>query len=379
LGLKMPEQLRKCCESKLKEEDKPVVFITHMEHHSNQTSWLETLTDVVIIEPDENLSTSPENLRKELEKYKTRKFKFGSFSGGSNVTGLTPDYYKLAEIMHEFGGWTFVDFAASAPYVNINMHPENKNQRLDAIFFSPHKALGGPGSSGVMIFNKELYKNNIPDQPGGGTVVWTNRWNEYAYVCDIEAREDGGTPAFLQTIRAALALRLKEKMGVEKIAAREHELLEITFREFEKIPKLHLLAANQKDRFGVISFYIEGVHHNLIVKLLNDRFGIQMRGGCSCAGTYGHFLLHVNKKDSDRITDKINQGDLTEKPGWVRMSIHQTMSNNELFFIINAINQIVENIENWKADYNFDKTSGEFFNKNITRRKSEDFTNWFEL
>ena len=281
--------------------------------------------------------------------------------------------------MHKHGGYSFIDFAASAPYVKIDMHPENPNQRLDAIFFSPHKALGGPGSSGVLIFNKELYHNTVPDLPGGGTVRWTNRWNEYAYLDDIEAREDGGTPAFLQTIRVALSLKLKEKMGVENIMNREHELIKIAFTEFDKIPKLHLLADKNRDRLGVFSFYAENIHHNLIVKLLNDRFGIQVRGGCSCAGTYGHFLLHVTIEESHRITKKIDKGDLSEKPGWVRMSIHPTMTNDELYFIIDSIKQTIENIKEWEKDYIFDISVGEFFHKDIKDRKLSHLETWYEF
>jgi selenocysteine lyase/cysteine desulfurase len=388
LGLKVPERTHGFCKlstDKIRScitnlgEERPVVFITHMEHHSNHTSWLETIAEVVIIPPDENLLVNPENLRLELEKYKNRKTKIGSFSAASNVTGIKPDYYELAKIMHEHGGICFIDFAASAPYEVIDMHPQDDPMKsLDAIFFSPHKFLGGPGSSGVLIFNDSLYHNKTPDQPGGGTVTWTNRWGEYSYINDIEIREDGGTPAFLQTIRAALSLKLKEKMGCENIHNREKELLKIVFEEFSKIKQLKILAGNVQDRIGAVSFYIENIHHNLIVKLLNDRFGIQMRGGCSCAGTYGHFLLNVDIETSHAITCQINQGDLTEKPGWVRMSIHPTMTNQEIYFIIDALNQLVKNIDIWKKDFVFSKESGEWYHKKFNK-KEEDILSWFEI
>jgi selenocysteine lyase/cysteine desulfurase len=231
----------------------------------------------------------------------------------------------------------------------------------------------------VLIFNKNLYHNTVPDQPGGGTVVWTNRWNEYSYICDIETREDGGTPAYLQAIRAALAVRLKEEMGVKNILEREKYLNQIVFREFAKIPHLHILAENITERFGVFSFYIDNVHHNLVVRLLNDRFGIQVRGGCSCAGTYGHYLLHVDKEKSHRITEKILHGDLSEKPGWVRLSVHPTMTDAELYFTIDAVKQIVENIDLWAKDYVFDKSAGEFFHKDYPRLEPGNFRTWFEF
>ncbi len=380
LGLKIPERARKMCEvCEMPQNEKPVVFITHLEHHSNHTSWLETIAEVVIIEPDENLMVVPDNLRKIIGKYKDRKYKFGSFSACSNVTGVMPPIHELAKIMHQNGGYCFADYAASAPYVDINMHPADPLEQLDAVLFSPHKALGGPGSAGVLIFNKELYCNNSPDNPGGGTVSWTNRWGEFDYVSDIEAREDGGTPSFLQTMRAALTLKLKEDMGTENIHNREKELLEVVFERFQKIPGLKILSGQHQDRLGVVSFYVEGIHHNLIVKLLNDRFGVQVRGGCSCAGTYGHFLLNVDIDTSHMITDKINSGDLSLKPGWVRLSVHPTMTDAELETICSALEQIVENIKEWGEEYYFDKKVGEFFHKEYPRKTEQDFKSWYEF
>ncbi len=388
LGLKIPEQAKNYCRFangefyKCKNGDdknRPVVFLTHIEHHSNHTSWLETIADVVVLQPDEDLKVSPAVLRKEIEKYRERPLLIGSFSACSNVTGYIPPFYELAEIMHEYNGYCFVDFAASAPYIDIDMHPQNRNQYLDAIFFSPHKFLGGPGSPGVLIFNRKLYNNVTPDNPGGGTVAWTNRWGGHSYVTDIEIKEDGGTPGFLQAFRAALAVRLKEKMGIKNISAREEKLVEIAFRELPKVPGLHILADNIKKRLGVFSFYIENVHHNLITRILNDRFGIQVRGGCSCAGTYGHFLLNVDYAFSKEITDRIDAGDLSLKPGWVRLSLHPTMTEDELIYIINSIRQISENASSWGADYIYDKKTNEFYHKDHPELKSEDFRPWFNL
>ncbi len=205
----------------LKERERPVIFITHMEHHSNHTSWYATIADVEIIRPTNDLLIDLNDLEEKLKKYKDRKFKIASVTACSNVTGIRTPYYEIAKLMHQYGGLCFVDFAASAPYDEINMHPDDPYAKLDAIFFSPHKFLGGPGSTGILVFDREMYHNPIPDQPGGGTVDWTNPWGEYKFVDDIEVREDGGTPAFLQTIKAALAIKLKEQMGVEKIHQRE--------------------------------------------------------------------------------------------------------------------------------------------------------------
>lgn len=359
--------------------EKPVVFVTHMEHHSNHTSWYETNADVVILPPADDLTVSPENLRIELEKYKNRKTKIGSFTACSNVSGVFTPYHELAKIMHKYSGICIIDFAASAPYVDINMHPDDKMAYLDAITFSPHKFLGGPGTSGVLIFNTKLYNTDCPDTPGGGTVDWTNRWGEYKYVDSIEAREDGGTPGFLQAIRTALAIELKNKMGTENIRKREEQLLEKAFPKLRQIPNLHILADNIENRLGVISFYIDDVHFNLVVKLLSDRYGIQMRGGCACAGTYGHYLLNIQYEHSRQITDMINKGDFSTKPGWARLSLHPTMTDEELDFIIEAIDEIAKNAGEWGNDYNYNKFNNEYTHKNLKHKHADLVKLWFDL
>jgi selenocysteine lyase/cysteine desulfurase len=360
-------------------EDKPVVFLTHMEHHSNQTSWYETIADVVVLEPDRELLIDLDELRRQLEKYRKREFKIGAFTACSNVTGIETPYHELARIMHENGGLCFIDFAASAPYVEIDMHPADPMKKLDAIYLSPHKFLGGPGSSGVLVFDKSMYKSSAPDNPGGGTVDWTNPWGSYKYVDDIEVREDGGTPGFLQAIRAALAFELKKKMGVENISLREQEMVALAFAKLRQVPGIHILAENVEDRLGVISFYHDKIHFNLLVKLLSDRFGIQVRGGCVCAGTYGHFLLEVSYEKSKEITDKINHGDLSEKPGWVRWSLHPTTTDDEIHYFISSLEAIIANISEWEQDYVYLKNVNEFIHKDQQKDPAELFKQWFAV
>jgi len=376
LGLKLPEKFQNSLT--VPEAERPVVFLTHMEHHSNQTTWLETIADVVLLEPTEDLFVDTRQLRKELRKYADRKLKIGSFTACSNVTGVGTPYYELAEIMHEHGGYCFVDFAASAPYVQIDMHPENKARKLDAIFFSPHKFLGGPGSSGVLVFDKALYKNRIPDNPGGGTVKWTNPWGGHSFFESIEAREDGGTPGFLQTIRTALSIALKEKMGIEQIRQRENELTRKCFEELPKIKGLHVFAPEVRYRLGVFSFYVEHLHYNLVVQLLNDHYGIQVRGGCSCAGTYGHILLEVSQERSRHITDQIEHGNLKDKPGWVRLSLHPTMTDGELDLILDALREIAEHGAEMAKAYDYDSVSNTFHHKSESNQRPE-LGQWFEI
>ena len=357
LGLKIHESFKESIN--ISEEEKPIIFITHMEHHSNQTSWIETIGDVVVVPPDEKGLVSIENFQTTIKQYANRKIKIAAITSCSNVTGIMTPYMDIAQLIHKFNGFCFVDFACSAPYVSINMHPDDNSERyLDAVYFSPHKFLGGPGTTGILIFNKKLYLNTIPDNPGGGTVDWTNPWGEHKYVEDIEAREDGGTPAFLQTIKAAMCMQLKEEMGVENIQKREGEILDIIWESLNDIPNLHILAEEHKERLGIISFYIDNLHYNLGVKMLNDRFGIQTRGGCSCAGTYGHYLLGVTPEYSKKITSLINIGNCSSKPGWIRLSIHPTHSNEEIKYMMEALKQLTENYQDWEGEYNIDYISG---------------------
>lgn len=375
IGLKIHEKFQD--KIKIAPEDRPVVFITHMEHHSNQTSWLETTAEVIIIQANKDGLVDLDHFAKLLEQYKHRKLLIAAITSCSNVTGVFTPYHKMAGMIHRYGGYCFVDFACSAPYIDIDMHPENPEEYLDAIYFSPHKFLGGPGSSGILIFNQKLYSNRVPDNPGGGTVDWTNPWGEHKYHDEIEAREDGGTPAFLQTIRVAMCMQLKEAMGVEKILQREHELLAIIWQRMDAIPNIRILANHLRDRLGVISFYIEGCHFNLAVKLLNDRYGVQVRGGCSCAGTYGHYLLEVSYELSKKLTDEISHGILTNKPGWIRMSIHPTMTDAEVRYIMDAIKAVAQNFEKWKEDYIYDPCSNEFRHKNEPGFESSLVKDWF--
>ncbi|MFB9080762.1 aminotransferase class V-fold PLP-dependent enzyme [Flavobacterium procerum] len=361
------------------ESDKPVVFITHMEHHSNQVPWYEVNADVVILPADENNLVDPEILSEEIKKYKDRSLKIGSFTACSNVTGIITPYHELAKIMHQNDGLCFVDFAASAPYVKIDMHPENTEEYLDAIFFSPHKFLGGPGTCGVLVFNEKLYQSDFPDNPGGGNVKWTNPLGNYCYSDVIEVREDGGTPGFLQVMRAALTLQLKDKMSVEKIAKREKELLDLCFSKLQKIQGLSVLGDLKSERIGCVSFVIEDIHYNLIVRLLNDRFGIQVRGGWSCASTYAHYLFNIDEKRSRAITSELLQKNQTNKPGWVRLSLHPIMTNNELEFICDAIEQITLHYKKWKKEYTYNAATNEFESIQINETIKEDVQEWFNL
>ncbi len=360
-------------------ELKPIVFVSHMEHHSNQTSWLETIADVEIIPNDENGNINLADLEQLLKQYTKRKNKIAAITGCSNVTGIQTPYHKVAQLVHQYNGLCFVDFACSAPYVSINMHPQMERGHLDAIFFSPHKFLGGQGTPGVLIFNKNLYHNIIPDQPGGGTVTYTNPWKYHEYITDIEHREDGGTPPFLQGIKAALAVKLKEEMGVENMLKREEEILKIIFDRLPKVHGIEIMEGQNQHRLGVISFLIKSTHFNLVVKLLNDRYGVQTRGGCACAGTYGHMLLRVDELHSNEILNEIHKGDLSCKPGWIRMSIHPIMTNEEITFMLDAIEQVAIHYTEWKNDYMYEPDTNEYHHQSFKDEINARVDEWFNL
>jgi selenocysteine lyase/cysteine desulfurase len=377
LGLRIHERFQD--QVALSADERPVVFTTHMEHHSNHTSWIESLAEVRLIRATADGLVDLDHLAALLEEYRTHKLKIAAVTSCSNVTGILTPYHAIAGLMHRAGGLCFVDFAASAPYIAMDMHPAGRpDEYLDAIYFSPHKFLGGPGTSGVLVFNKKLYANRIPDNPGGGTVDWTNPWGGRKYLNDVEAREDGGTPGFTQAMRIALCVRLKEAMGVENILAREHELIELVWDRLTAIPGLRVLADQHRQRLGIISFYIDGLHYNLAVRLLNDRYGIQMRGGCSCAGAYGHYLLHVSREQSKAITDRIDVGDKSEKPGWVRLSLHPTMTNAEAEIVVEALTELAAHHREWAADYTYSPHTNEFTHQVETGAIGRRVHEWFD-
>ncbi|MFK4437971.1 aminotransferase class V-fold PLP-dependent enzyme [Paenibacillus sp. RC21] len=375
LGLKIHEKLKH--HYPIAEKERPVIFVTHMEHHSNHISWAETIGDVVCIPPGPGGTVDPANLERLLLQFRRRPIKIGAFTACSNVTGFEPPIYQLSRKMHEHGGVCFIDFSANAPYAEINMHPTEPLERLDAIVFSPHKFLGGPGTSGVLIMDPKLSLNHAPDQPGGGTVSWTNPWGGYEYKDNIEAREDGGTPAFLQAIRTALCIQLKEQMGQNRILEREKELTSSLLKGLKGIPHLHVLGGRSQERLGIVSFVVDHIHYNLIVKLLNDRFGIQVRGGCSCAGTYGHYLLGIDQQTSNEMSDLIHAGDLSRKPGWVRLSLHPMMTNQEVSYLTSSIRAVVGNIIAWQKDYTYQPESNEW--RYRYEHKKIDVSKWFNF
>lgn len=320
-------------------EQRPLIYVTHMEHHSNQTLWLESLAEVRVIPANSDGTVSLAWLANDLDSLPASRPRYASVTAASNVTGIIAPYRQIARLMHQAGGYCWVDFACAAPYVEIDMHPL-KEEPLDAVFFSPHKFLGGPGASGVLVFNRELYANRVPDIAGGGTVVWTNPWGEHRFIDDIEQRESGGTPGILQGIKAGLVMQLKNQMGVAAMIGREAQLNAYFIAGLDRIAGVHLLAGDQRQRLSVFSIMIDGLHYEQAVRRLSHDYGIEARGGCSCAGTYGHYLLDIDRQISRNITERMELGDMDAKPGWVRLSFHPMNTTADLDRVLAAVTEL---------------------------------------
>ena len=342
--------------------DRPVVFIGPFEHHSNELPWRESIADVVRIEEDADGHIDLTQLEQALKDHRDRPLKIGSFSAASNVTGIITDTRAVARLLHDHGALSFWDFAAAAPYVSIDMTPEDDPAAYkDAVFFSPHKMIGGPGTPGVLVARKELFTNQVPAVPGGGTVAFVNP-NEHRYVDDIETREEGGTPAIIESIRAGLVFQLKHAVGSERIRDLEDSFITRAIASWSANPNIKLLGNPDAERLSIVSFVIRHgdryLHHNFVVALLNDLFGIQSRGGCSCAGPYGHRLLDIDLETSGEFEREITRGCEGIKPGWVRVNFNYFISELVFDFIVDAVHLIAS--EGWRLlpYYEFEAASG---------------------
>ena len=364
LGLRIPCKLDRQyhLSDHIPPSERPVVFIGPFEHHSNELPWRESIADVVRIEEDADGHIDLTQLKRALEEYCDRPLKIGSFSAASNVTGIITDTRAVARLLHEHDALSFWDFAAAAPYVSIDMSPEDDLAAYkDAVFFSPHKMIGGPGTPGVLIARNELFTNQVPAVPGGGTVAFVNP-NEHRYVDDIETREEGGTPAIVESIRAGLVFQLKHAVGSERIRDLEESFITRAIASWSTNPNIKLLGNPEAPRLSIVSFVIRHgdryLHHNFVVALLNDLFGIQSRGGCSCAGPYGHRLLDIDLETSTEFEREITRGCEGIKPGWVRVNFNYFISELVFDFIVEAVHLIAN--EGWRLlpYYRFEAASG---------------------
>ncbi len=367
MGLRIPSVLEDefHLSDQIPADRRPVVFIGPYEHHSNELPWRESIADVVPIPADANGHIDLALLEAELERYADRPLRIGSFSAASNVTGILSDTAAISTLLHRHGALSFWDFAAAAPYIAIEMYGPDAEDPLcykDAVFLSPHKLIGGPSTPGVLVVRRELLTNRVPDVPGGGTVTYVNS-ADHQYLSDPAQREEGGSPAIVEAIRAGLVFQLKDAVGVDVIRAHETAYLQRAVERWQAEPAIEILGNLAAERLSIVSFVVHTpsgkyLHHNYVVALLNDLFGIQSRGGCSCAGPYGHLLLGIDLDRSHEFEREITRGCEGIKPGWVRVNFNYFLSEAVVDYVIDAVRLVAR--DGWRLLdlYDFDAARG---------------------
>jgi selenocysteine lyase/cysteine desulfurase len=354
-------------------DERPVILIGPYEHHSNELPWRESIADVIVIGEDADGRIDLARLEAALRETEGRRLRIGSFSAASNVTGILSDTRAISILLHRHGALSFWDFAAAGPYVEIEMDPrrpapvggppdgEADLDYKDAIVVSPHKFIGGPGTPGVLVARRELFRNRVPTSPGGGTVAYVNPL-EHVYLDDPEHREEGGTPAIVESIRAGLVFALKEAVGVETIRRREEDFIDRAIASWSAEPGIGILGNPELPRLSIVSFTVRHdgryLHHNFVVAVLNDLFGIQSRGGCSCAGPYGHRLLGIDIETSHAFEREISRGCEGIKPGWVRVNFNYFISEAVFSYITEAVAMVAR--DGWRLLpwYRFEPATG---------------------
>jgi selenocysteine lyase/cysteine desulfurase len=363
LGIRIPDELdvKYGMRDLVPPDERPVVFIGPYEHHSNELPWRESIADVVVVPEDADGHVDMVALEEALQRYADRPLKIGSFSAASNVTGILTDTAAISALLHLHGALSFWDFAAAGPYVDIDMNSDGLAYK-DAVFLSPHKFVGGPGTPGVLAVRRDLLRNRVPTVPGGGTVDYVNAY-EHHYLSDPAHREEGGTPAIVESIRAGLVFQIKQAVGTEVIREQEERFRRIAVDTWAANPAIQVLGNPRADRLSILSFVVRRphgryLHHNYVVALLNDLFGIQSRGGCSCAGPYGHRLLGIDLDRSHRFEQEIVAGCEGIKPGWVRVSFNYFQSETVCRYVVDAVDLVATH--GWKLlrDYRFDPYAG---------------------
>lgn len=378
LNLRIPAELNKKYDfiKSIPREQRPVVFIGPYEHHSNELPWRESIAEVVTIDENSDGQIDLKHLEAELQRYQDRPLKIGSFSAASNVTGIGSKTRDTAKLLHRYGALSFWDFAAAGPYVQIEMNMQDDSSYghlayKDAIFISVHKFIGGPGTPGVLVAKRKLFTNAVPSVPGGGTVSYVNSKEHRYHSCPIH-REEGGTPDILGAIRAGMVFQLKDSVGYESIRHFEESYIKRAIASWSANPNIQILGNPNAWRLSIVSFMIrykkQYLHHNFVVALLNDLFGIQARGGCSCAGPYGHRLLGIDLTTSHAFEQEVLKGCEGIKPGWARVNFNYFISEEVFSFLLQAVHLIAEH--GWKLLplYQFDPLSGQWKHKKSARK-----------
>ena len=365
LNMRLPAELNEQyrLDQHIPAEQRPVVFIGPYEHHSNELPWRESLADVISIPLNGKGQIDCTALENALLEYQDRPLKIGSFSAASNVTGILTDTHKISTLLHKHGALSCWDYAAGAPYMNINVSgtQENGDDSMDAAFISPHKFVGGPGTPGILVIKKSLFTNRVPATPGGGTVSYVTPL-DHLYLPAGERREEGGTPAIVESIRAGLVFQLKDAVSSELIERQEHKRIQQMFERWGNNPNINILGSHDAERTAIVSFNIlwqgRPLHYSFVVALLNDLFGIQSRGGCSCAGPYGHHLMGITYELGKKIEAAVSQGNGILKPGWVRMNFNYFIADETFEYLLRAVELIAEYGHRLLPHYQWDNNNG---------------------
>ncbi len=334
-------------------EKRPVVFVGPYEHHSNELPWLESVAEVVEIALTARGQVDLADLERRLVEFAARPVKLGTFSAASNVTGVLTDVKAVARVLHAHGAWAVFDYAAGGPYLPIDMHPPDEAERIDALFLSTHKFIGGPEGSGVLVAHRDFFKTRSPERPGGGTVDYVSSFSDVSvdYVGRLDEREEGGTPAILGDVRAGIGFLVKEMAGPGRIFEHEVQLAQTALSRLGRHPRIELMGPTDVPRLPIISFNITRLHHDLVSALLDHLFGIQNRAGCSCAGPYGHRLLGIERARSERYRAAISRGIGGLKPGWVRVSLPYYASAEDIEFILSAIEFVADHGQDFLPEF----------------------------
>jgi len=369
LNLRLPADLsaRYALDACIPAAERPVVFIGPYEHHSNELPWRESIADVIVIDEDRDGRIDRAHLERMLVQYGDRPLRIGAFSAASNVTGIGTDTRGIAALLHRHGALSFWDFAAAGPYVKIEMNmaddsPDGHLVYKDAVFLSPHKFIGGPGTPGVLVAKRALFQNRVPSAPGGGTVDYVGV-DRHAYTADLVEREEAGTPAIIESIRCGLVFQLKDAVGPLAIRAREHQLIRRAIESWQAEPRIRILGNPDAWRLSIVSLMVRYddtryLHHHYVVALLNDLFGIQARGGWQCAGPYGHRLLSIDITRSEAFQREVARGCRGVKPGWMRLNFNYFISDIVFDYLVDAVRLVAEHGWRLMVDYVFEPETG---------------------
>ncbi|SHF57646.1 Selenocysteine lyase/Cysteine desulfurase [Microbulbifer donghaiensis] len=366
LNLRLPADLdrRYRLQEKIPPQERPVVFIGPYEHHSNELPWRESIAELVCIPLDKNGMLDTEVLETQLRAYADRPLKIGSFSAASNVTGIKTDVDAVARLLHQYGALSFWDYAAAAPYVAIDMtgtKTAEGDSSKDAVFISPHKFIGGPGTPGILVVKQQVLNNSVPAVPGGGTVLYVTP-EDHRYLTNAERSEEGGTPAIVESIRAGLVFKLQQAVGTDEIEKREADFVRRALARWSKCENIEILGNPQAPRLSITSLRIkwrgDDLHYGFVVALLNDLFGIQARGGCSCAGPYGHALLGMDMDYSKALEAQLLEGFMVLRPGWVRLNFNYFIDEETFEYLVRAVELVAEHGWRLLPYYRFDGSHG---------------------